>query len=321
MQLPLTIALLVYDGIQILDVTGPAAVFAAANDAVGAQHYKVHILSIAGGNVQSNCAVALATQPLHSLDPRSVDTLLIAGGTYEPICAFGADPALQKWIMPASACCRRIGSICTGAFALAQLGLIDGKQATTHWSACSELAVRYPRVQVSPDALYVQDGKVWTSAGVSTGIDMCLALVAADVGDAIANEIAKRLVLYAKRRGNQSQFSQVLSAQVQAASPFAELIEWMRDNLVQPLGVAQLADRVALSERSFQRKFTEAMRETPAHFVESLRLEKVRLLLIAKLPLKTIAATTGYTSTGQMSKAFERRIGMSPSLFRELHAG
>ncbi len=146
-------------------------------------------------------------------------------------------------------------------------------------------------------------------------------MVAADLGEAVSNAIAKRLVLYAKRRGNQSQFSQVLSAQVQAASPFADLIEWMRENLAQPLGIAQLADRVALSERSFQRKFTEAMRETPAHFVESLRLEKVRLLLIEKVPLKSIAAATGYTSTGRMSKAFERRIGMPPSLFRELHAG
>ncbi len=169
---PLTIALLVYDGIQILDATGPAAVFAAANDAVGATHYDVRILSINGGSVQSNCAVALVTEALHSLDPRSIDTLLIAGGSYQPTCDFGADPTLQQWMQPASTSCRRLGSVCTGAFALARLGLIDGKQATTHWSACGELATRYPRVQVSPDALFVQDGNVWTSAGVSTGIDM-----------------------------------------------------------------------------------------------------------------------------------------------------
>ena len=316
---PLSIALLVFEGIQILDVTGPAAVFGAANDAVGMTYYKVHILSPDGGVVRSNSAIGVDSQSFENVDPDTIDTLLIAGGDDERVLAFAALANVRSWVTRASAGCRRYGSICSGAFVLAHLGLVDGKRVTTHWSACSALAARYPNVHVDADALYVQDGCIWTSAGVTTGIDMCLALVAFDLGEAVASTIAKRLVLYAKRPGYQSQFSQVLTAQAQAAAPFADLIDWMREHLSESLSVSDLASRVALSDRSFHRKFTECMSETPAHFVESLRLEKVRLLLVGKMPLKSIAAATGYANAGQMSKAFERRIGMPPNLFRELH--
>jgi len=319
MQPPVTIVLLVFDGIQILDVTGPAAVFAAANDAIGSTHYAVHIVSPQGGEIQSNSAIALATQPIQGIRPNAVDTLLIAGGDDDKVLAFAAHSDVKQWVVRASKSCRRYGSICSGALALAHYGLLDGKQATTHWSTCADLAAHYPMVHVDADALYVQDGRLWTSAGVTTGVDMCLAMVAADVGEAVSNAIARRLVLYAKRPGYQSQFSPVLTAQAKAAEQFSDLVNWMREHLAEPLKVARLAERAAMSQRSFHRNFTQCMAQTPAHFVESLRLEKARLLLAAMVPIKSVAVATGYGNAGQLSKAFERRIGMPPSLYRGLH--
>jgi transcriptional regulator GlxA family with amidase domain len=202
---------------------------------------------------------------------------------------------------------------------LAHFGLIDGKRVATHWEACSELAKRFPKVHVDANALYVEDGRVWTSAGVTTGIDMALALVERDLGSAIASAIAKRLVLYARRPGYQAQFSPVLIAQMRADEPFSELINWIKDNLSEKLDVSTLAARVAMSDRSFHRKFTSLIGETPAHFVESLRLDQARNLLSAGISLKEIAARTGYSSAVQFSKAFDRRFGMAPTLFREVH--
>ena len=261
----------------------------------------------------------MATRRIRSIRPGAIDTLLIAGGDDKKVLAFAQHADVKLWVVSTSQKCRRYGSICSGALALAHFGLLDGKQATTHWSACEELATQYPRVQVDADALYVQDGHLWTSAGVTTGIDMCLAMVTSDLGEAASNAIARRLVLYAKRPGYQSQFSQVLTAQTNAASQFSGLVDWMREHLAEPLRVAQLASRAAMSERNFHRNFTQCMSETPAHFVESLRLEKARLLLAAMVPIKSVAAATGYNSGGQLSKAFERRIGIPPSLYRELH--
>jgi transcriptional regulator GlxA family with amidase domain len=315
---PRQVALLVYEGIQVLDVTEPAAVFAAANDACGALHYQVHILSREGGLVQSNSAPVLWSEPLRSLTPAAMDTVLLSGGG-PAVAALVADEAAAEWLRTASAHCRRLGAICTGAFGLAELGLLDGKRVATHWGACAELARRYPQLQVDANSLYVQDGKVWTSAGVSTGIDMCLAMVSADLGEAVSTAIAKRLVLYAKRPGHQSQFSQLLAAQSAAGAPFGELVEWMRERLREPLDVPRLAERMAMSNRNFHRRFTARMGETPARFVEDLRLESARQMLAAGQTLKQVAMQTGYTSAGQLAKAFERRIGMAPSLFQALH--
>ncbi len=197
---------------------------------------------------------------------------------------------------------------------------IDGKRVATHWASCERLADRFPALTVDADALYVVDGKVWTSAGVTTGIDMALALVEADLGAATANLIARHFVLYARRPGYQSQFSPLLQAQTNADAPFAALIDWMQDNLDKPLDVPALARRAGLSERSFYRKFTDATGKTPAHFVEGLRLDAARTLLAKGLPLKTIAGCVGLRSSARLGQAFERRFGMAPSLFREIHA-
>ncbi len=315
----LNIAILAFPGVQILDVAGSAAVFAAANDAAGKTFYKVHILSVDGGVMHSSSAVEIATKSIKSVPAGSVDTFLIAGGDHAGLMTFAADKSLQKWAVKASTNARRFGSICTGTFALAQFGLLQRKRVATHWSTCAQLAEMYPDLSVDANALFVNDGKLWTSAGVTTGIDMSLEMVALDLGNTIANSIAKRLVLYARRPGYQSQFSPVLSAQAHADAPFANLIHWMRENLLAPLDVPSLAARVAMSDRSFLRKFTKCVGETPAHFVETLRLDQTRNLLAAGMSLKEIAAKTGYSTAAQLSKAFDRRFGMTPLLFRELH--
>jgi transcriptional regulator GlxA family with amidase domain len=294
-------------------------VFGAGNDALGQAFYKVHLLSAGGGIVQSSSAVSFLTAPTKSVRPEAIDTLLIAGGDDIGLRELSADISIRKWAVRASKKARRFGSICTGTFALAQFGLLGGKRVATHWSACSQLAELCPEAHVDTNALFVSDGRLWTSAGVTTGIDMSLAMVASDLGDAVANMIAKRLVLYARRPGYQSQFSPVLTAQSHADAPFVALIDWIRDHLAEPLEVPVLASRVSMSERTFLRNFTRSVGETPARFVETLRLDQTRVYLANGMSLKEIAATVGYRTAAQLSKAFDRRFGMTPLLFRQLH--
>jgi transcriptional regulator GlxA family with amidase domain len=309
------LALLAYEGCQLLDVTGPAAVFGAANEGLERPAYEVEIVSPDGGLVTSNCGVALMSRRIGG----RYDTLLVAGGSLGLRAAMARED-VRRWLRKTTPQTRRFGSVCTGAFVLAAAGLLDGKRVATHWASCARLAEKFPAVTVDPDALYVVDGKVWTSAGVTTGIDMALALVEADLGAATANLIARHFVLYARRPGYQSQFSPLLQVQTDADAPFARLIEWMHAHLDEPLDVPALAARAGLSERSFYRKFVEATGKTPAHFVEGLRLDAARTLLAKGLPLKTIAGRVGLRSSARLGQAFERRFGMAPSLFREMHA-
>lgn len=318
-QAPHNIALLAFDGLQILDITGPAAVFAAANDACGRAHYRVLILSAEGGIVQSNSAIQITTLALNEVLPSSVHTLLIMGGTTSCVRQLADNIPVRAWVLAATTTAQRYGSICSGAIALGAFGLLAGKRVTSHWECRSDLARENPEAMVDSDALYIQDGSVWTSAGVTTGIDMCLAIVEQDLGSAVTQEIAERLVLYARRPGYQSQFSPILSAQARAGTQFSELINWMIDNLTDSLDVSSLAARVHMSDRNFHRKFTEAVDETPAHFVETLRLDQARSIILANGSLKEIAAKTGFATPVQFTKAFERRFGISPAMFREMH--
>lgn len=312
---PHRVTIVAYQGCQLLDVTGPAAVFGAANEALAQPFYEVAIASPDGGGVVTNCGVALQSRKIGGLP----DTLLVAGGSLGLKAAM-AHPGLRRWLRKAAPGTRRYGSVCTGAFVLAAAGLLDGKRVATHWASCQRLADRFAALEVDADSLYVVDGKVWTSAGVTTGIDMVLALVEADLGAAAANLIARHFVLYARRPGYQSQFSPVLQAQTAAEAPFAGLIDWMQTHLDRPLDVPALAARAGLSERSFYRKFTDATGKTPAHFVEGLRLDAARTLLGQGLPLKAIAGQVGLRSPARLGRAFERRFGMAPTLFREMHA-
>lgn len=317
-------AFLVYPGFELLDATGPASVFAQANRACRRRgeppFYEVEMVSPDGGLVASSSGVAIETRALSGLAPAKVDTLLIAGAEVDSLRAVIADPAVRRWTPRCARTALRFGSVCSGAFVLAALGLLDGKRVATHWDACAPLARAYPSTMVDPDSLYVVDGKVWTSAGVTTGIDMALAMVRHDLDAATASEVAKQLVLYAQRPGHQSQFSPLLRAQARADSPFAELMSWMQANLDRRLDVPSLAARAGLSERSFHRKFLAATGQTPARFVETLRLDAARMLLSQGLSLKAIAAQVGLAPTARLTEAFERRFGVTPRLFREMHA-
>jgi transcriptional regulator GlxA family with amidase domain len=308
------VVILAYEGCQLLDVTGPAAVFGAANESRAQPFYDLSIVSPDGGAVTSTAGVAIQSRKIGG----QPDTLLVAGGSRGLKAAMTRDD-LRRWLRTVAPKAKRFGSVCTGAFVLAAAGLLDGKRVATHWSSCERLARTFPALEVDADSLYVVDGKIWTSAGVTTGIDMSLALVEADLGAATANLIARHFVLYARRPGYQSQFSPLLQAQTAAEAPFAALIDWMQENLDQPLDVPTLAARAGLTERSFYRKFTEATGKTPAHFVEGLRLDAARTLLTKGLPIKTIAGKVGLNSPARFGQAFERRFGMAPSLFREMH--
>jgi transcriptional regulator GlxA family with amidase domain len=195
------IALLAFDGMQVLDITGPAAVFGAANGAADGPFYRLHIVSANGGAIVSNCGVALMTEAICDVESRIMDTVLVAGGGREGLHAVAQVDAVRDWMVAASATARRFGSVCSGTFVLAHFGIIRGKRVATHWEGTTLLGKRYPDLQVDANALYVEDGRVWTSAGVTTGIDMCLALVARDLGEPVANAIARQLVLYARRPG------------------------------------------------------------------------------------------------------------------------
>lgn len=309
------VAILAYENCQLLDVTGPAAVFGAANQSFGSKAYDLQILSPDGGPVASSSGVTLHTRKIGG----TPDTLLVAGGS-GGVKVMRQRQDVLRWLRRVAPKTARYGSVCTGAFVLAAAGVLDGRRVATHWSGCARLAVEFPALNVDAQLLYVVDGKVWTSAGVTTGIDMALALVEADLGAATANLIARHFVLYARRPGFQSQFSPLLGAQAEADAPFAGLMEWMQGNLEARLDVPMLARQAGLSERSFYRKFTESTGKTPAHFVETLRLDAARTLLAKGLPLKSIADRVGLRSAARLGAAFERRFGMAPSLFRRMHA-
>ncbi|MCV0397303.1 MAG: DJ-1/PfpI family protein [Rhizobiaceae bacterium] len=315
---------IVYPGFELLDTSGPASVFNSANRVLSQNgkpaYYAVTLVSAEGGGVESSSGITVDTQAISDLEPGEARTVLVAGAEREQLLPAVADPVLRAALPALVAQAKRFGSVCSGGFLLAAFGLLDGHRIATHWDSCKPLAETFPAVTVDPDALYVVDSRLWTSAGVTTGIDMALAMIANDLDAAIAGEVAKRLILYARRPGYQSQFSPVLQAQVKGDSPFADLIGWIQANLDATLDVPSLADRAGLTERTFHRKFVAATGQTPARFVETARLDAARLLLSRGLSLKTVAAKVGLFPATRLSEAFERRFGMAPRLFRDMHA-
>jgi transcriptional regulator GlxA family with amidase domain len=319
------VAFVIYPGFELLDMSGPTAVFDGANHVLGesgnAPFYAIDIVSTQGGMVTSSSGVAVRSLHHRRLTSKPVDTLLVVGAHYPQLWRAAADPRLLAWIPKLAANARRFGSICSGAFLLAGFGMLDGRRVTTHWGACARLAEMFPSIKVDCDALYVVDGSVWTSAGVTSGIDMALAMLAHDLGAAIAGQVAKGLVLYARRPGYQSQLSPLLEAQAKADSPFADLIEWVHANLDACLDVPTLAARAGLTERTFHRRFVAAVGETPARFVEIARVDAARTLLASGLSLKSVAAKVGLFPTTRLGEAFERKFGISPKLFRDMQSG
>ncbi|TIO08935.1 MAG: helix-turn-helix domain-containing protein [Mesorhizobium sp.] len=318
------VVLIVYPGFELLDMSGPASVFNGANRALSQQGkpalYKVVLVSAQGGAIESSSGVVVETRPITEIRQGDAHTVLVVGAEREQLLPAVADPILRAAIPGLAAKAGRFGSVCTGGFVLAALRLLDGHRIATHWDSCKPFTENFPSVTVDPDALYVVDERLWTSAGVTTGIDMALAMVAHDLDAAIAGEVAKRLILYARRPGYQSQFSPLLQAQVKGDSPFADLIGWIQANLDAPLDVPSLAARAGLTERTFHRKFVAAAGETPARFVEIARLDAARMLLSRGLSLKSVAAQVGLFPPARLADAFERRFGVAPRLFRDMHA-
>jgi transcriptional regulator GlxA family with amidase domain len=311
------IEILAYPDVQLLDVTGPLQVFASANDftikAGKPQPYDIRLIAPGGRSVSVSAGIALVAQPL-SPPGASVDTLVVAGG--EGVDAAASDTELVQWIRKRTGKARRIASICTGAFLLGRCGILDGKRVATHWLFCEELARRYPAVRVEPDPIFVRDGAVWTSAGVTAGIDLALALVEEDLGLKMALAVARYLVVFLKRPGGQAQFSAALSLQA-ADDRFGALHGWMREHLAGDLSLPVLAARAGMSERSFSRRYAEQAGVTPARAVERLRIEEARrLLLEAGLPVKKIATRCGFGSEETMRRSFLRSLQSTPQEYR-----
>lgn len=310
-----------YDGVQTLDFTGPTDVFAGAARALGRDIYRVELVSSSGGAKRTASGLEFATRALADVRVRAEDIVVVPGAQERPILAAMADTSLAEWLRRASAVASRMTSVCSGAFILANTGLLDGKRATTHWLGCAELARRFPNVRVEPNSIFVRDGSTWTSAGVTTGIDMALAIVEEDHGRKLADEIAAALVLYVRRLGFQSQFSPALVAQRSSSDPLAPGIAWARQNLARA-DVEGLARSSSLSVRTLHRRCLEQLGTTPARLLDKLRVEHARTLLATTdLTLKTLAADAGFGGTAHLSRAFERELGLTPREYRRLHAG
>ena len=312
------VILIAYDGLQSLDLVGPAEVFAGAAPG-GRPAYEVVTASTAGRPVAARPGYRLTTRRLATLRPTARDTVLVVGGSDDAVRAAVADRALARWLTAAARVVDRLGSVCSGTFVLAAHGLLDGRRAATHWSACDRLASFRPAVTVDRDAIFVVDGRCWTSAGVTTGIDMALAMVEADHGRAVADELAARFVLYTRRPGFQSQWSSALVAQT-GADGLARAITWARGHLGE-LDVPTLAHQAGLSVRSLHRRCGERLRVTPAKLIEQLRVEHARALLAAgRLPAKAVADQCGFGEPARMTRAFRRTLGVRPRDYRLLFA-
>ncbi|AJX34213.1 L-rhamnose operon regulatory protein rhaS [Burkholderia oklahomensis] len=312
---------LAFDDVQLLDVTGPLQVFSTANDFAArrglATPYAPRVVAAHASPVMSSAGLAFVAAPLPAAREPS-DTLIVAGGwgVYDA----ARDPRLVDWVRRRAAQTRRIASVCSGAFVLAAAGLLDGRRVVTHWSRCEELAQRYPDVRVDPDPIFIRDGDVWTSAGVTAGIDLALALVEDDLGRALALDVARHLVVFLKRPGGQAQFSTALSLQHEGGR-FSELHAWAAANLGADLSVAALAARTGMSERSFMRRYRETTGKTPARAIEQMRVEAARSLLAdAPLPIKRIAARCGFGTEETMRRSFLRVLGVTPQAYRERFA-
>jgi transcriptional regulator GlxA family with amidase domain len=310
------IAILAFDGAQTLDVTGPYEVFSTANRLAGGNAYDIEIVAPTKEPIRTGSALAIVPDTTTAAaSRRPLDTLLIAGGG--GVLRAIEDPKLVRWVARTAVKARRTASVCTGAYLLAEAGLLDGRRAATHWASAADLAARHPRVTVDPEAIYVRDGDVWTSAGVTAGMDLSLALVEEDLGREIALETARWLVVFVKRPGGQSQFSSHLRAQVAEREPIKELQEWMTANLAADLSVPNLASRACMSERNFARAFTREVGMTPGAYVEALRVDHARLRLESSgQKLEAVAAQCGFGTVETMRRAFHRRLGVSPGDYR-----
>lgn len=298
-----------FDDVQALDVTGPAEVFSLAARS-GAADYRVEYL--ADGPVLTSAGLTLAPS---RAGRGPVDTLVVPGGL--GVRAAVADGRLVRRVRRTAPRARRVASVCTGAFVLAEAGLLDGRRATTHWAACDALGRQFPRATVERDPIFVRDGSVYTSAGVTAGIDLALALVEEDCGADVALAIARNLVLFLKRPGGQAQFSRALAGQSARRPALRELQDWLPENLDADLSVEALARRACMSPRNFARAFTREVGQTPAAYVAQVRLERARTLLeTTEIPVEEVARRCGFGTVESLRRTFSRRVTTTPSEYR-----
>jgi transcriptional regulator GlxA family with amidase domain len=315
------VALVAFPGVQVLDVTGPLEVFSQASRRLfettkrNEPEYTVEVVARRAGPISTSSGIRLLADRAVGEVRGGVDTLLVAGGA--GTIAAMKDELLLAWLRRIARRARRFGSVCSGTFLLAEAGLLDGRRATTHWQFCRELAQRYPRVAVDEDPIFVRDGNVYTSAGVTAGMDLALALVEEDHGREIALAVARQLVLFLKRPGGQSQFSAQIAVQAADREPLRAVQLWIADHLDAELSVPVLARRAAMSERNFSRRFTRETGATPGDFVLRARVEAARRRLEESSEgVDTIAAQCGFGSAEVMRRAFSRTLRVPPSAYR-----
>ena len=318
-----TIGFVLFDQALALNVNGPAEAFSVANHLLGntKDNYRLVFLSETGGPIRTGCGLVVSTDPLASIRPAELDTLIVCGGA--DAAAFAPDAKLIRWLRRAGQTMRRVCSICNGAFLLAAAGLLDGRRAVTHWCEVERLKALYPKVRVELDPIYLRDGAIWTSAGMTAGIDLALALIEDDLGRRLSLTVAKELVVFLHRPGGQAQFSSVLAAQTRLgtalpAGRLAELPAWIMTNLATDLSVEALAKSVGMTPRTFSRNFSRAHGGTPSRLVQDLRVEAAcRHLEDGDHEIKRIAGLCGFGDEERMRRAFVRRLGIPPAAYRD----
>jgi transcriptional regulator GlxA family with amidase domain len=302
------IGFVVLPGFQLMSVASLSA-FDCANREMGEPVYDVRLLSETGGSIRSSIGFIVATEPL---DDTNFDTLIFGGSTV----VGSLTPGVIKFVRQASGRCRRVAATCTGAFVLAEAGLLDGRRATTHWDRARELQARFPKVKVEEDRIFIIDGPVWTSAGMTAGIDLALAMIEKDLGADVARAVARLLVVYHRRAGGQSQFSALLALEPKT-DRIQSALAHAKSNLHTPLTVRQLADAAHLSPRQFTRAFRAETGQSPAKAVENLRVEAARLMMEqSRHPIDVIARQTGFADRDRMRRAFLRAFGQPPQVIR-----
>ena len=311
-----TVAILAFPDVQLLDVAGPLQVFATANDLAAAagraRPYQTRVLA-GPRQVRTTAGLELTAEPLESFRG-SIDTLIVAGG--RGVNAAMRDAGMVAWTQLQSGRVRRLASVCSGAFLLAAAGLLDGRRAVTHWQRCTEFARLFPRVRLDPDPIFVRDGRIWTSAGVTAGIDLALALVEHDLGRELSLAVAQQLVVFLKRPGGQAQFSTALALQ-QGEERFDRLHAWIAGHLRGDLSLPALAARVNMSQRSFSRHYLRVTGQTPARAIEQLRVEAARRMLEARVPVAQTSRRCGFGSEETMRRSFLRLLKVAPGAYRE----
>lgn len=315
---PKHIVIVGYDDIMGLDLVGPMEAFGSAQvkGASGAAEpcYRVTIAALQGKTFRSEFGLCFATgKSLAGI--HEADTVIVPGGS--GLRLSDAPQRLSEWLLKTAGSIRRIASICTGIYGIAPSGLLDGRKVATHWKFASDLAKRYPRLKVDPRSLYIKDGKFWTAAGVTAGIDLSLALIEEDFGPEVALSVARELVVYMKRPGGQEQYSEPLQFQLQSRSRFADLLPWMLAHLDDDLSVEMLAERISLCPRQFSRRFVKEFGSSPAAFVRRLRLDEARQRLSSPdCTVEGVGRSVGFSDADNFRRAFERCFGIAPSAFR-----